>query len=546
MLDVVPGGHILSLVDQHANLTVMDAGGIYLSVNRNFCDRTGYSEQELIGASAKKFRPPCHDPAFYEQIWNRLDNNDQWRGRLCKQDRHGDLFWEDIQITPITCPDSGQKNIVSISYDITFTVLSEKILEACNLLLKRSSDAENLPKIFDEFAFNLEACFPELHCSIMLLENEIHLRSTSGPSLPEDYKAIIDGVTIGENVGSCGAAAALQQPVIIDDLQNHPNWAPFAEIVKPTGYRSCWSYPLISSNQKTLGTFAIYCRQNRLPSKEQEHFIKLCSEACKQAIEADQNRRDLEREKQLSDSANKAKSEFLANMSHELRTPLNAIIGFSSIMSNQLFGEIRQEKYRNYIKDIEYSATFLLSLINDILDISVIEAGKLTPEAARVSSNEIIESCLRLTTHKAKEKGLKLVWPCYERDQTLYADPQHLKQVIINLLNNAIKFTKSGGEIRVFCDHSREDMIAFHIQDNGVGIAGKDIEKILLPFEQSQNTLTRNHDGVGLGLALSKRLVEAQGGKLTIQSELYKGTTVTITVPTYHNNSVARSSGSAV
>jgi two-component system cell cycle sensor histidine kinase PleC len=238
--------------------------------------------------------------------------------------------------------------------------------------------------------------------------------------------------------------------------------------------------------------------------------------------------REAHEERLKAEDASRAKSAFLANMSHELRTPLNAVIGFSEIMAKELFGALPNEQYKQYAHDIYDSGNHLLDLINDILDMAKIEAGKLTLAPRPLDPSVVIDQAVRLTKRKAEEKGLSIVVDGEELPE-IEADHRAVKQMLLNLLSNAVKFTDSGA-IMV---HARANAsgLTLRVVDTGCGIPPEHLPRLAQPFQQVEQELARNHSGTGLGLALTKSLAEMHGGKLSIQSEVGRGTIVTITLP---------------
>jgi two-component system cell cycle sensor histidine kinase PleC len=234
-------------------------------------------------------------------------------------------------------------------------------------------------------------------------------------------------------------------------------------------------------------------------------------------------------EKTRAEDANAAKSKFLANMSHELRTPLNAIIGFSEIMEAAMFGPLGGDKYTEYSRDIRESGEYLLDVINDILDMSKIEAGgiRLSPEV--VELEPILADCLRVVSTRAGEKKLQLHAEI-EPEILLNADRRAVKQIALNLLSNAVKFTPDGGAVTVR-GRGRGGMITIAIADNGIGIPKEALRKLGRPFEQVESQLTKKHQGSGLGLAIAKSLTEMHGGTMRIRSKLGKGTMVVVRLP---------------
>jgi signal transduction histidine kinase len=217
-------------------------------------------------------------------------------------------------------------------------------------------------------------------------------------------------------------------------------------------------------------------------------------------------------------------------MSHELRTPLNAVIGFSEIIKDEVLGR-DPDRYRAYAADIHTSGVHLLSLINDILDLSKIEAGKAELRETEVDVVDVIRSAVRLIRERAEtaEIGLAVALPATL--PRLWAERRALKQVLLNLLSNAIKFTPAGGQVTVGARVDAERRLVIWVTDTGIGISAKDLERALTPFGQVGNPLTRDHQGTGLGLPLSRALVELHGGSLELESRPGIGTTVSIVLP---------------
>ncbi len=234
-------------------------------------------------------------------------------------------------------------------------------------------------------------------------------------------------------------------------------------------------------------------------------------------------------EKARAEEASQAKSEFLANMSHELRTPLNAIIGFSEIMESGMFGKLGSEKYYEYCSDIRASGIYLLDVINDILDMAKIEAGRMPVNIEAVPLNEIVSDAMRVMSVRAEEKKL-LCSTDICANLKLRADRRAIKQILLNLISNAIKFTPDGGRIAVRAKSSGTRAFVV-IEDSGIGIAREALKKLGRPFEQVESQLTKTQAGSGLGLAIAKSLAELQGGRMRIRSIENVGTTVFLRLP---------------
>lgn len=238
--------------------------------------------------------------------------------------------------------------------------------------------------------------------------------------------------------------------------------------------------------------------------------------------------------KEMAEIANRSKSDFLANMSHELRTPLNAIIGFSEIIKDSLLGDDQLDQYRVYASDIHDSGTHLLALINDILDMSRIEAGKAEIAEDEISVTDAIDASIRLVDERARKQSISIDRNFEEGLPMLRGDLRKLKQILINLLSNAVKFTQDGGQITVSASITASGRMLIGVADNGIGIADEDLAKVMEPFGQADTGLDRQYEGTGLGLTLTKGLVELHGGTFTLKSAVEgpdKGTTASAIFP---------------
>ncbi len=231
-----------------------------------------------------------------------------------------------------------------------------------------------------------------------------------------------------------------------------------------------------------------------------------------------------------AEEANRAKSDFLANMSHELRTPLNAIIGFSTMIKDEMLGPVGQKRYRDYAADIHGSGEHLLAIISDILDLSKVEAGKMELVDAEFDAAEVMRAAIRLVREKAETDGLALILRPLEKPVKLHADRRAVLQMLLNLLSNAVKFTERGS-VELAASLTPSGGLRFSVRDTGIGMTAAQLAKVLEPFYQVQNALTRDQPGTGLGLPLVDRLIRLQGGRLEIESQPGIGTTASIELP---------------
>ena len=249
------------------------------------------------------------------------------------------------------------------------------------------------------------------------------------------------------------------------------------------------------------------------------------------AAEFDRQRGELLEAKELAELASRSKTEFVANMSHELRTPLNAIIGFAEVLTKEMLGPLGDAKYREYADDILSSGRLLFDLISDILDISVIESGQMVLRKEAVNVGGIFGACEAMIRDRARDNGIALSVQVPRNPPMLFADSLRVKQMILNLLSNALKFTPQGGEIVLMAEVSPEGGAMIRVRDTGIGIAPDDIHRILQPFTQVDGSHQRRYEGTGLGLYLTKSIAQAHGSDVGVESELGVGTTVTLIFP---------------
>jgi two-component system cell cycle sensor histidine kinase PleC len=249
------------------------------------------------------------------------------------------------------------------------------------------------------------------------------------------------------------------------------------------------------------------------------------------ARELEEARDDALRKRFEAETANASKTAFLANMSHELRTPLNAILGFSEIIAQECFGPVGSARYKDYAGDIHSSGAHLLSLINDLLDIAKIEAGRMEISPNSLEARRVFEIALKLIGTKAREKDQTLTIEVEPSAPALYADERALKQILLNLVSNAVKFTPEGGYISVTGGLARDGSFQITVKDNGPGIPRDKMDTVFTPFSQVDNRYDRQAGGTGLGLALVRGLAELHGGRAWLESEYGKGCSVFVNLP---------------
>lgn len=399
-----------------------------------------------------------------------------------------------------------------------FLIASRDYLEA-NYLLKARVLSLNKQVLFDsddhmlisEYDVRLQKVLNELpDAEPNYIDSDITVRNIKSPEISGDRAVltVFIPITVTSKVTGAQQAAAENATGVIEfyyDVDRHYRMLNTWEYVITT------LLALIIAPIVGLLIFA---------SKKVEELIEKQQEAGLELASA----------KAVAESESKAKSQFLANISHELRTPLNAIIGFSEIINNESMGPLGNEKYKEFIHDIHASGVHLLSLINDILDFSKAEENKLQIDFEQVDLTKTIKICLRMLLTRAEEAKIQLVDEVPPEHIIIMADPKRTKQIVLNLLSNAVKFTPEGGQVTIkVWKNMDNNSVVMQIKDSGVGMAAQDLARALSPFGQVENKLSKRFEGTGLGLPLTKKLIELMHGTFEIQSEPGFGTTVTIT-----------------
>ena len=329
--------------------------------------------------------------------------------------------------------------------------------------------------------------------------------------------------------GVVGRAAASREPVQIPNILEERTYAPrMREMLERFGFRASLAVPLLRED-RIIGGLVV---RRKSTGEFRPEVIELLKTFATQSVLAIQNARlfrEIEDKSRQIEAANRHKSEFLANMSHELRTPLNAIIGFSEVLGERLFGELN-EKQAEYTDDILSSGRHLLSLINEILDLSKVEAGRMELELATFDLPLAIDNARTFVRERATKHGINLDVTVDERLGEFVGDERKIKQILLNLLSNAVKFTPEGGRIGIKARQA-DGSVEISVSDTGIGIAPEDQPKIFEEFRQVGADYAHKIEGTGLGLTLAKKFVELHGGKIWVESEVGKGSKFSFTLP---------------
>jgi len=555
------------------SIVITDLSGTIEYVNPAFERKTGYSAAEAIGNNPRILKSGKHPKEFYESLWATLLNGDIWRGELINRKKSGELFYEQATISPVKDDTGRITHFVAMKNDITTHKMAEQEIKRKNLELRTMAEYDKtFSKITTVFSSTFEQ---QLAISKML--------SVMAENLPFPCSAFYTFDEWSGNLvclashgvsdtlkkefemseGIVGQSVIEKKAIVIEDSENFPmlietgvlTITPHAVIIQPVFYQKKLMGVLVVASTAGLGDLDRGFMErisvnigSAMQNQKQYSDLRDLSEQIKVRGE------EISRKNMELEEANRLKSEFLANMSHELRTPLNAIIGFSEVLKDEVMGELTADQ-KEYTNDIFTSGQHLLSLINDILDLSKIDAGKMTLDLEPVNIPALFENSLSVVKEKAMSHNIKLELEIEEGLDKITADARKLKQVVYNLLSNGVKFTPDGGAVHIKVRKARSwksedqsekdtdsglrtkdaeldaDFLEFSVADTGIGMSEEGLKKLFKPFEQLDGSMSRKYEGTGLGLAMVKNLVELHYGTVDVESEPGRGSCFTVRIP---------------
>jgi two-component system sensor histidine kinase/response regulator len=487
-------------LDQHAIVAFTDVRGTITYVNDKFCTISQYSRDELIGQNHRILNSSHHPPGFFREMYRAVANGQTWHGEIKNRAKDGSFYWVDTTVVPTLNAEGKPNRYVAIRADIT--------------------ERKRLEEALKESIAITEASLKELSDQKFALDQHAIVALTD-----------VQGTITNVNDKFCTISQYSRDELIgqnhrILNSGHHPRGF-FRDMYQTIANGQVWHGEI--KNRAKDGSFywvdtTIVPLTGENGKPRQYIAIRADISVRKQAEEATRQA------KVEAEEANNAKSYFLANMSHEIRTPMNAIMGMTYLA---LRADPAPEQ-RRYLGKISSAADSLLTIINDILDISKLEAGKMELESVPFSLDLLLSDINDIVIHAAKQKNLDIAFSTeQEVPQYLIGDPLRLKQILINLVNNAIKFTQAG---KVFLNVSAEEVtgnlthLSFSVSDTGVGMTAEQISRLFQPFNQADVSHTRKFGGTGLGLAISKELCHLMKGALTVESAPDKGTTFILKV----------------
>lgn len=483
-------------LDAHAIVSIADPLGCITSVNDAFCRISKYTREELVGRDHRVVNSGRHPKAFWREMWETIESGKTWQAEVCNKAKDGSLYWVSTIISPFFDGQGKIEKYVSIRFDITQRKLSEEALRQSEDRYR--SVVEDQTELLDRFKPDSTITFVNKNfCRFFGKQPEELLGKRWHPVVhPEDIERVQAELTL----------LSPNNPVIavtnrVFDGKGRIRWMEFI------------NRGVFSESGELVEIQAV--GRDISERKEAESAILLA--------------------KEIAEAASRSKSEFLANMSHEIRTPLTAILGYSELLANdsQVLGDTA--RLQESLQTIHRNGEHLLEIINDILDLSKIEAGKLDIEMVPSRPKSILEDMVSLMGPRARQKGIGFAVEYQsEIPETIQTDPTRLRQILINVIGNAIKFTEAG-EVRILARHlgGENPTLQFDVVDTGIGITARQEEGLFRPFSQADASTTRKFGGTGLGLAISKRLAQMLGGDVFIlESRPGKGTCFRVSIGT--------------
>lgn len=461
--------------------------------------------------------------------------------------RKGKTVWFEASISDLRRNPTVGGYVVNIR-DITDRKRSQS--ETTNQFRVLESLARGAPlhEVMELLAKGAEEANPAAHVAIYLVDQKHDITVCATPSFPANFRDAVLSFWEDNRDGEFGQTTRQQGSLfVIPDLLELTDQTDVIEFAQTFKVRAFWMQNFRATDPKGgSGSIAVYFSEPRQPSQWERSNLKSAAQLASIAVNRRRAEQSLREASQAAELANRAKSKFLANMSHELRTPLNAIIGFSDIMKSELFGALGSARYTEYAKDINDSGAHLLNVIDDILDISKIEAGRYPLEETDFELSNVLRWSIEIVRPRTDEKGITVTLEVADDLPHIYGDLRAIRQIMLNLLSNAAKFTPTSGKITVAARLNDDQCMVISVNDNGIGIPADKLTAVLEPFAQVDDSSAREYDGTGLGLSITKSLTELHGGEFHLESELGEGTMAVLTLPSHRLRPKANSKLAAI